>query len=60
MDDIPADALLKHDVTCDVICTPTRTIRVPAARPKPEGIYWDLLSAEKLSQVPGVVWCSGG
>ncbi len=54
MDDIPADELLKHDLTVDVICTPTRVIRVPAAKPKPTGIYWDLLSPEKLSQVRGI------
>jgi 5-formyltetrahydrofolate cyclo-ligase len=42
---------MKHDVSVDVICTPTRVIRVDKPVPKPSGIYWDLLSPEKLSQV---------
>ena len=49
--DIPCGELMKHDVSVDVICTPTRVIRVPCPVPKPSGIYWDLLSPEKLSQV---------
>ena len=44
--------LLKHDLTVDVIVTPTRVIRIPRpGRPKPSGIYWDLLSPQKLAQV---------
>eukprot|EP01062_Namystynia_karyoxenos_P056511 TRINITY_DN47483_c0_g1_i1.p1 TRINITY_DN47483_c0_g1~~TRINITY_DN47483_c0_g1_i1.p1 ORF type:complete len:376 (+),score=127.58 TRINITY_DN47483_c0_g1_i1:64-1128(+) len=49
--DIPSDELLEHDVRVDVICTPTRVIRVPRQRPQPTGIYWELLSPEKLAQV---------
>ena len=43
--------LLKHDLTVDVIVTPTRVIRTTPTRPKPTGIYWDLLSPQKLAQV---------
>lgn len=45
--------LMKHDVPVDIIVTPTRILRVdPQKRfPKPTGIYWDLLSPEKLEQV---------
>lgn len=49
----PGKGMMKHDVPVDIIVTPTQTIRVdPAKRlPKPTGIYWDLLSREKLSQI---------
>jgi 5-formyltetrahydrofolate cyclo-ligase len=58
--DIPTASLLAHDVPVDLICTPTRTIEVKGARqadgsfrrlPKPTGIYWELLSPEKLAAV---------
>jgi len=51
VDDIPSEELLKHDVPVDIICTPTRIIRIENRRKKPEGIYWDLLSPEKLAQI---------
>lgn len=51
VDDIPTDKLLRHDVPVDIICTPTRIIHTNTAIPKPEGIYWDLLSPQKLAQV---------
>ena len=35
----------------DCIVTPTRVIRTSPTRPKPTGIYWDLLSPQKLAQV---------
>lgn len=46
-------SLMKHDVPVDIIVTPTQIFRVdPQKRwPKPVGIYWDLLSREKLNQV---------
>ena len=46
-----AHALLKHDLTVDVIVTPTRVFRTAPTTPKPTGIYWDLLSPQKLAQV---------
>lgn len=49
--DIPAGSLTKHDVPVDVIVTPTRVIRVPNRAPKPSGIFWDLLSPQKLGQI---------
>ena len=49
--DIPAGSLTKHDVPVDVIITPTRVIRVPNRAPKPRGIFWDLLSPQKLAQI---------
>ncbi|CAK9111488.1 5-formyltetrahydrofolate cyclo-ligase-like protein COG0212 (Protein CLUSTERS OF ORTHOLOGOUS GROUP 212) [Durusdinium trenchii] len=51
VDDIPSEQLLCHDVPVDIICTPTRTIRVPPSLPKPTGIYWDKLSPQKLGSI---------
>lgn len=51
VDDIPIDKLLIHDVPVDIICTPTRIIFTNASIPKPQGIYWEKLSPEKLSQI---------
>lgn len=51
VDDIPTEKLRVHDVPVDIICTPTNVIYTRTALPKPQGIYWDLLSPEKLQQV---------
>ena len=51
VDDIPRGALTKHDVPVDIIVTPTRVIRVAERLAKPSGIYWDLLSPEKLGSI---------
>mmetsp|Transcript_11343 Transcript_11343/g.16662 ORF Transcript_11343/g.16662 Transcript_11343/m.16662 type:complete len:384 (+) Transcript_11343:141-1292(+) len=49
--DIPPGKLTKHDVPVDIIVTPTRVIRVPNRAPKPSGVFWDLLSPQKLAQI---------
>jgi 5-formyltetrahydrofolate cyclo-ligase len=49
--DIPPGKLTKHDVPVDIIVTPTRTIRVPNRASKPSGVFWDLLSPQKLGQI---------
>ncbi|CAJ2666319.1 unnamed protein product [Trifolium pratense] len=51
VDDIPVDKLLIHDVPVDIICTPTQVIFTHTSIPKPQGIYWDKLSPEKLGQI---------
>merc|ERR1719291_1562967 len=51
VDDIPAEQMLCHDVPVDIICTPTRTIRVERKLPKPTGIYWEKLSPQKLASI---------
>ncbi|XP_019152319.1 PREDICTED: 5-formyltetrahydrofolate cyclo-ligase-like protein COG0212 [Ipomoea nil] len=51
VDDIPVEKLLIHDVPVDIICTPTQVIFTNTTIPKPQGIYWEKLSPEKLSQV---------
>lgn len=48
---MPEATLTKHDVPVDVIVTPTRIIRVPNRKPKPSGVFWDLLSPQKLAQI---------
>ncbi|CAM6045766.1 unnamed protein product [Sphagnum compactum] len=51
VDDIPLEKLLVHDVPVDIICTPTQIIRTNTSIPKPQGIYWDKLSPQKLEQI---------
>ncbi|KAH7525094.1 hypothetical protein FEM48_Zijuj06G0188600 [Ziziphus jujuba var. spinosa] len=51
VDDIPVEKLLIHDVPVDIICTPTQVIYTNTLIPKPQGIYWDKLSPEKLGQI---------
>ena len=40
------------DVTLDLICTPTRTIRVEKPAPRPDGVMWDKLPAERRAEMP--------
>ncbi len=40
------------DVPLDVIVTPTRTIRTDTKQQKPDRIYWDLLPAHKIEEIP--------
>ncbi|EOY16777.1 PREDICTED: 5-formyltetrahydrofolate cyclo-ligase-like protein COG0212 [Theobroma cacao] len=51
VDDIPVEKLLVHDVPVDIICTPTQVIFTNTAILKPQGIYWEKLSPEKLGQI---------
>ncbi|XP_064969070.1 5-formyltetrahydrofolate cyclo-ligase-like protein COG0212 isoform X2 [Musa acuminata AAA Group] len=51
VDDIPVEKLLVHDVPVDIICTPTQIIYTNTRIPKPQGIYWEKLSPEKLGQI---------
>jgi 5-formyltetrahydrofolate cyclo-ligase len=40
------------DVTLDLICTPTRTLRVNERGPRPSGVLWDYLGEERLAEMP--------
>ncbi len=40
------------DVTLDLICTPTRTIRVTHRGPRPAGVLWDALPPERRTEMP--------
>uniref|UniRef100_A0A0C9QVL0 TSA: Wollemia nobilis Ref_Wollemi_Transcript_5574_1258 transcribed RNA sequence n=1 Tax=Wollemia nobilis TaxID=56998 RepID=A0A0C9QVL0_9CONI len=51
VNDIPVEKLQIHDVPVDVICTPTQIVHTNTTIPKPQGIYWDRLSPEKLGQI---------
>ncbi|CAN6335662.1 unnamed protein product [Urochloa humidicola] len=51
VDDIPLEKLQVHDVPVDIICTPTQVIFTNTTIPKPQGIYWEKLSSEKLGQI---------
>ncbi len=44
--------VLPHDIPVDVIVTPDEILRISPRYPRPKGIYWDLLRAEKLASVP--------
>jgi len=51
VNDIPSNSLTKHDVPVDIIITPTQVIHIPNKIKKPSGVFWDLLSPQKLSQI---------
>ncbi len=42
----------EHDLTVDIIATPTRLYRVEPRPPKPRGIIWEKLPEEKLKEIP--------
>ncbi len=46
---IPREAF---DVSLDLICTPTRTIRVDRRPRRPNGVIWDALPAERRAEMP--------
>ena len=46
-------ALDAHDVPLDLLCTPERTLR-PDRGPRPAGVDWDALAAEKLESIPAL------
>jgi 5-formyltetrahydrofolate cyclo-ligase len=49
VDAIPREAF---DVTLDLICTPTRTIRVATRAPRPDGVLWHALPAARREEMP--------
>ncbi|KAJ8248954.1 hypothetical protein GJAV_G00229590 [Gymnothorax javanicus] len=50
--DIPENLIESHDLTVDYILTPTRVIKTECKLPKPQGIIWAKLNAEKLEKIP--------
>ena len=42
----------KHDLPVDMILTPKRVLTSLNPRPKPKGIYWEILDEHKVSQIP--------
>jgi len=49
VDEVPAG---KHDLTMDVIVTPTRIIDTNGKKPRPRGIYWDKVTNQMLKEIP--------
>ena len=41
-----------HDLSVDLVITPTRVLKTLQPGPKPKGIYWELLTEEKLNEIP--------
>lgn len=57
------DAIVEdHDTIVDAIVTPTQTITVTDAPPKPKGIHWSLLDADEIEAIPPlqVLWKRDG
>ncbi|MGH7768703.1 MAG: 5-formyltetrahydrofolate cyclo-ligase, partial [Candidatus Binatia bacterium] len=48
-DEIP---MTKHDIPLDAIITPDEVTPLAPEYDKPQGIYWDLLPAEKIAEIP--------
>lgn len=44
----------EHDVPLSYIATPEETICCPGDLPRPAGIYWDALTAEKIAAIPAL------
>jgi 5-formyltetrahydrofolate cyclo-ligase len=49
-----------HDIPVDYVATPEEIIICSGDLPRPEGIYWDLLTEEKIGQVPILRKLRGG
>ncbi|HDD43212.1 MAG TPA: 5-formyltetrahydrofolate cyclo-ligase [Nitrososphaeria archaeon] len=49
LNDLPRDP---HDLTLDVIATPTKLIRVEKPSQRPKGIIWELLDESKVKEIP--------
>jgi 5-formyltetrahydrofolate cyclo-ligase len=41
-----------HDIPLSAIVTPMEVIEVEAQFPRPKGIYWNMLSREKIDEIP--------
>jgi 5-formyltetrahydrofolate cyclo-ligase len=41
-----------HDIPLSAIVTPAEVINVEAEFPRPKGIYWNMLSPEKIEEIP--------
>ena len=49
---LPPELFGSHDLTVDVIVTPTQVIRVTQRHAKPTGIIWKLVTPRKLKAIP--------
>ncbi|MFX0145966.1 MAG: 5-formyltetrahydrofolate cyclo-ligase, partial [Candidatus Hodarchaeota archaeon] len=44
--------MLEHDIPVDILITPDEVFETDHSIPKPGGIYWHLLTEEKISAIP--------
>jgi 5-formyltetrahydrofolate cyclo-ligase len=44
--------MLEHDIPVDILITPDEVIKTDHSIPRPEGIYWHLLTEEKIAAIP--------
>jgi len=47
-----AVAIEAHDVAMDLVVTPERVVRPESGSEQPAGIDWDLLTNERLEEIP--------
>lgn len=52
VDNLPTSLFQKYDTPVDLIATPTEVIRVANRLPRPEGLFWELLSQRRLKIIP--------
>nr|CAI5867457.1 unnamed protein product [Callosobruchus analis] len=50
-DELPKELFKKYDVPVDYIVTPTTIIKVENKLPRPEGIYWDILTETRVKNI---------
>ncbi|MEM1554228.1 MAG: 5-formyltetrahydrofolate cyclo-ligase [Thermoproteota archaeon] len=41
-----------YDLPMDYVITPSKALRIQKTREKPKGVYWELISLEKVSEIP--------
>src|SRR5262245_20837464 len=44
--------MTEHDIPLSAIVTPKEVIDIKSLLPRPKGIYWDMLSPEKIEGIP--------
>ncbi|ALC45256.1 lost [Drosophila busckii] len=52
VDTLPVNLFQKYDTPVDIIVTPTEVIRVSKRLPRPNGVFWELLSDRRLKILP--------
>ncbi|KAH8344494.1 hypothetical protein KR084_011602 [Drosophila pseudotakahashii] len=52
VDALPLNLFQKYDTPVDIIVTPSEVIRVAKRLPRPNGVFWELLSDRRLKILP--------
>nr|CAH7722022.1 unnamed protein product [Callosobruchus chinensis] len=50
-DELPKELFKKYDVPVDYIVTPSTIIKIENKLPRPEGIYWDILTETRVKNI---------